>query len=387
MKKIGIATVHTGFNYGTCLQAYAGQHYISSLGYDTELLCYKQGLVKGRDVRINKILIMGLRTFWRPKLFKKTFLTYHRSLNKDINKETKDLFIKFQTENLNIKRYSWNELKQYSRNENTHACVCGSDQIWNATNIYIDPIFYLRFAPKYKRVAYAPSFGKSNIPKYNQNIIKKYISDFKYISVREEDGRKIVKDLLDRDIPSLIDPTLLLNKKEWMKSFERNLSVPEEYILLYFLDKPTKTALNYIKKLESELNVSIISIPYKFDELFQFKNITYMDAGPEEFLNLVNNAKFVCTDSFHGMIFSINFNKSFYIFKRDYGTATDQSSRITSILKKLDLKERFISNIEDVEVKDFSISIDFDIPNKLLEDERNKSREYLLESFKNIEER
>ncbi|WP_270646970.1 hypothetical protein [Paeniclostridium hominis] len=74
MKKIGIATVHTGFNYGSCLQAYAGQTYIASLGYDTELLWYNEGLVKGRDIRVKKLIGMGLRTFWRPKLLKKTFL-------------------------------------------------------------------------------------------------------------------------------------------------------------------------------------------------------------------------------------------------------------------------------------------------------------------------
>lgn len=384
MKKVGIATVHTGFNYGSCLQAYAGQQYISSLGYDTELLWYKDGIVKGRDVRIKKLLGMGLRTFWKPKLFKKTFLTYKKSLKKEIDPEIKEYFLDFQEKNLKVKKTNWRGLKSYANETNTLACVCGSDQIWNATNVYIDPIFYLRFAPKSKRVAYAPSFGKNEIPDYNKNIIKKYISDFKYISVREEQGTEIVKELLDRDVPAVIDPTLLLNKSEWMNCVNENMQLPKEYILVYFLDKPTQTSLAYIKKLEKELNMPIISIPYKYDELSQFKNLTYVNAGPEQFLNLISNARFVCTDSFHGMAFSANFNTPFYIFQRDYGTATDQSSRIISLLYKLNLKERFVYEVNEIAIKNFDSNIDFELTNKLLESERNKSKNYLLNAFDDI---
>lgn len=385
MKKIGIATVHTGFNYGSCLQAYAGQTYLSELGYDTELLWYKDGLVKGRDIRLKKLIGMGVRTVWRPKLFKKTFLTYKRSLNKEINQETKESFLDFQSKNLRVKKCSWKELKQYANDDNTLACVCGSDQIWNATNIYIDPIFYLRFAPRHKRVAYAPSFGKNEIPYYNKNIIKKYISDFNYISVREEQGTSIVKELINREVPSVIDPTLLLNKEHWSRCINQEMDLPKEYILVYFLDKPTKTAIAYIEKLEKELQVPIIGIPYKYEELSKFKNLEYKNAGPEQFLNLIKNAKFVCTDSFHGMAFSANFNIPFYIFQRDYGTATDQSSRIISLLEKLNLEDRFVHEVNESNLDKFKIDIDFKIPNQRLYEEREKSKEYLQNAFSEIE--
>lgn len=385
MKKIGIATVHTGFNYGSCLQAYAGQQYISSLGYEAELLWYNEGIVKGRDIRVKKLLGMGLRTFWRPKLFKKTFLTYKKSLKKEIHPETKKYFLDFQKKNLKVKKTNWSGLKSYANDSNTLACVCGSDQIWNATNVYIDPIFYLRFAPKSKRVAYAPSFGKNEIPDFNKNIIKKYISDFKYISVREEQGTEIVKELLDREVPALIDPTLLLNKSEWMNCVNENMALPEQYILVYFLDKPTQTSLAYIKRLEKELNIPIIAIPYKYDELSHFKNLTYVNAGPEQFLNLINNARFVCTDSFHGMAFSANFNIPFYIFQRDYGAATDQSSRIISLLEKLNLDERFVHGVNDINLDKFNMDIDFKISNQKLNEEREKSRVYLQNAFSEIE--
>ena len=382
MKKIGIATVYTGFNYGSCLQAYASQQFISSMGYNTTLLWYKDGLIKGRDIRIKKLIGMGMRTFWRPKLFKKTVSTYSNSLKKEINDETKKYFLDFQTNKLKVQKYNWNGLKKFANDEDTLACVCGSDQIWNATNIYIDPIFYLRFAPKGKRVAYAPSFGKNSIPDYNKKIIKKYVSDFKYISVREEQGTEIVKNLIGKEVPAVLDPTLILNREQWLKVADDKMNLPEEYILVYFLDKPSEVAISYINEIYNELNIPIISIPYKFEGLSKFKNIQYINAGPEQFINLINKAKFVCTDSFHGMVFSANLNTPFYIFQRHYGTATDQSSRIISILGKLGLKNRFVSevNIND-NVKKVNFEIDFNRSNELLKKERQKSIDYLKNAF------
>lgn len=385
-KKIGIATVHTGFNYGSCLQAYASQIFISSMGYDTKLLWYKEGMVKGRDVRLKKIIVMVMRTFWRPNLLKKTFLTYKSSLKKEIDNDTKRKFLQFQKNNLKVKRCSWKEMKIFASDKNTLACVCGSDQIWNATNIYIDPIFYLRFAPKFKRVAYAPSFGKNFVPDYNKKIISKYIKDFNHISVREEQGTKIIYDLIGKEVSSVLDPTLVLNKEQWLCSINK-IKLPKDYVLIYFLDKPTKAALLYIREITNRLKVPIIAIPYKYDELNIFEDLSYMSAGPVEFINLISNAKFVFTDSFHGTAFSVNFNTPFYIFQRNYGTAADQSSRILSLLERINLKERFILQIDDknIDLDEIRIDIEFDESNKLLNLEREKSLNYIKYAFGDIE--
>ncbi|MGU8573756.1 hypothetical protein ACV3Q2_07570 [Clostridium perfringens] len=137
MKKITITTLYKGFNYGSSLQAYASKLYIANLGYESEIIGYKDGIFKGRNFSFKKLIIMFLRTFWRPYLLKKTFLTYKNSLEKDIGRESKIKFINFYNENLNVKKFSWKELKKYSRRKDVVACLCGSDQIWNATNIYI----------------------------------------------------------------------------------------------------------------------------------------------------------------------------------------------------------------------------------------------------------
>jgi len=386
MKKIIITTVYTGFNYGSSLQAYASKQFLSSLGYEAVILWHCDGFIKGRDIRFKKLFIIFLRTFWRPNLFIKTFSTYKNSLQKEISEDAKKAFLAFTDSRLQVEKYSWSGLKAYARNETVVACVCGSDQIWNATNIYIDPIFYLNFAPKQKRIAYAPSFGKSEIPKYNKEIIKKYVSEFDYLSVREEQGAHIIKDLTERTVPVLIDPTLLLDKNDWIKT-RGDLQACErgKYILLYFLDKPSSLAIQYIKRLIEVYNCSTIAIPYQHSEFTKFDCCYNNCAGPLEFIDLVSNASFVCTDSFHGTAFSINLNIPFLTFKRDYGTATDQSSRILSLINKLGLKERFISETESTEEINPECEVSFENSNRLLTCERQRAKEYLLNSIRSIE--
>ncbi|WP_297637056.1 polysaccharide pyruvyl transferase family protein [uncultured Clostridium sp.] len=371
MKKIGISTVYTGFNYGSCLQAYASQTYISKLGYDARLISYRNGLVKGRDIRIEKIFGLACRTVVRPKLFKKTFLTYKNSLKKEMSNATKEQFLEFQDKRLKVEKLNWKQMKKFAEDRETVACICGSDQIWNSTNVYVDPIFYLRYAPINKRIAYAPSLGKSYVPKYNEKIMKKYINGFKYISVREKQGAELIRDLIQKEAKVVVDPTLLLNNEEWHKSLDIKKNNEEKYILVYFLDKPSRAAIEQIKKVTQKNKMKIYGIPYKYDEYSELKNIEYVDAGPEKFLELISNAEEIYTDSFHGMVFSINFNKNFYIFQRNYGNAVDQSSRITSLLEKLNLSDRFIST------KIIEKEIDFDKVNCYLEKEREQSKAYL----------
>jgi len=386
MKKISITTVYKGFNYGSSLQAYASKLYLASMGYEPEIIVYKDGLLKGRDFRFKKLFVMFLRTFWRPSLFKKTFLTYKNSFQKQISEDAKKAFLNFELNRLQVKKYSWHELKVYAGNDDVLACVCGSDQIWNATNIYVDPIYYLKFAPKEKRVAYAPSFGKSEVPQYNKEIIKKNVSRFDYLSVREEQGVSIIKNLTGREVPALIDPTLLVDKNNWTDILDNFKELKyEKYILLYFLDTPSGAAIKHIKRLVEVYQCSIICIPYKHSEFDEFKSCENIGAGPLEFIHLIANAVFVCTDSFHGMAFSVNFNIPFLIFNRIYGAASDQSSRIVSLLEKLDLQERFIYETEVSEKISIEDTMTFENSNRLLAIERQKSKEYLQNAFYNIE--
>ncbi len=386
MKKVTITTVYKGFNYGSSLQAYASKLYLYKLGYNSEIIGYKDGLLKGRNFSFKKLFIMFLRTFWRPSLFRKTFLTYKTIIQKEISQEDRKAFFQFTENNLQVKKFSWKGLKTYVSKDDVVACICGSDQIWNATNVYIDPIYYLKFAPKQKRIAYAPSFGKKEIPPYNKEIIKKNISGFNYLSVREEQGVAIIKELRGKEVPALIDPTLLLDKNNWLDTIS-NLKEEkkEKYILLYFLDKPSSVAVKYIEELIRIYKCPVISIPYIHSEFDTFKCIKKLGVGPLDFVDLISNALFVCTDSFHGTAFSVNLNIPFFTFKRNYGAATDQSSRITTLLEKLQLSNRFISVTEINGEMQFEAPMCFNNSNKILHHEREKSKKYLVNALSNIE--
>lgn len=386
MKKIGIVTVYTGFNYGSSLQAYASKKYYEKLGFKSEILSYSNSLIKGRDVRIEKLLIMFLRTFWRPNLLKKTFFTYKKSLGKEITSESKKKFIDFYENYLQPNKITKNEMKSYGKNKNVFAVICGSDQIWSATSVYVDPFYYLRYFPREKRIAYAPSFGKKEVPEYNKKVITKYLNEIDYLSVRELEGRKIVKDLVNKEVEVLIDPTLLLNKKEWKNIYGKERLIKEKYILFYFLDIPKEHTIENLKKISQTLNKKIIVIPNLLEEFKIIdKKIESFDVGPLEFLNLVDNAEFICTDSFHGMLFSINFNKPFYVFERNYGVASKQSGRIISMLEILNLKNYFIT--ENNKIDEIDLNLNWEEINIRLEKQREKSKKYLLNCFQKIGEK
>ncbi len=209
--QVGLVTLYRGYNYGTSLQAYALKQFISSLGYKTKIIWLEEGANKGRDIRLGKIGKMLWRCFLHPQLLKHTFLSYKNSFSKTLSPAIKTKFLEFADTMLQIKGLSAEQLKIFAQDKNTLAVVCGSDQIWSAIAANIEPLYFLRFAPKQKRVAYAPSLGSKNVPSYNKKILAKYISEIPFVSVREESGAHIVKELTDKDVTVLVDPTLLLD--------------------------------------------------------------------------------------------------------------------------------------------------------------------------------
>lgn len=369
--KIGIITLYRGYNYGTSLQAYALKKYLCNLGYESEIIWEKKSYLKGRDIRLVKILRMIRRSFFHPKLIVKTYLGYKNNFHNEPNEESKKKFTFFMHNVLKVKGLSYNDLKKFAESKDVAAIICGSDQIWNANTPNVDPLYYLRFVPKNKRIAYAPSFGSSTIPIYNKRIMSKYLKDIPNISVREKSGVKIVKKLIDREVPSLIDPTLLLDWKS--EKYSRN---NEDYILLYFLDEPSDDVINYIEKIINTYGLSIKALPFMFDSYKKLENVEFISAGPFEFVSLIINAKYVFTDSFHGTAFSVNLKKPFFTFERNYKNNRGQSSRIIDFLELVGLKNQYMN--DEVLKSDISLpKIDFSYASKVLAKERKKSKRYL----------
>lgn len=370
-----LASIYTGYNYGTSLQANAMKMLVRKYGFNPKIVAYGSSLKKGRDIRITKLLKMFSRTFFRPSLFKKTFLTYTNSIGKAIDKETKDLFISFSDEHLCPHLCTNKELKKLAKS--AYASLCGSAQIWNPEAVYVSPLYYLRFSPKHKRIAYAPSLGKDFVPKYNQKLLKKYITEIDSVSVRETTGQKVIRELTAKNVPVVLDPTLLFGPCEW-REFSKE-TPHEDYVLIYFLDPPSKSTIKLINGKYKDFKK--VTILYDFEEYKGLKNREHVPAGPGEFLSLIEKAEFVFTDSFHGLAFCINFNKKFFIFDRNYGIASPQQSRITSILEIMGLENARKSNTDEVfEEIDYS----FEKVNDRLQENRNKSFKFMEDALKKV---
>lgn len=370
--KVILTTVFSAFNYGSSLQALAGKRIIEKTGYECELVKLKS-LIKGRDVRIGKLMTILFRSIFLNK--NNSLKTYNNSYNKTLVEGTECKFFNFTDTYLKPQEVTYGELKRMA--EESIACFSGSDQIWNSSTLYVDPLYYLRFAPQYKRVALSPSFGRDFIADYNKEKMRKWINDYHYLSVREDSGVKLIKELTGRDATHLLDPTLIINSEEW-KSILCIEDKPNDYILAYFLDEPSDYAKKCLKKLKEKLDCKILAIPYKFEYMDYSDSI--IAAGPKEFVELVANAKVVCTDSFHGTVFALNMHTPFFAFEREYGSANKQSERVLSILRKVDMLDRY----QPKNVVEELNNLDFEHSEEILNVERKKAYDYVNNAINSI---
>ncbi len=368
-KKIGIATVFTGFNYGSALQAFATKTLLMSMGYNVDVLKLSGSLVPGRDIRLKKLITVLFRSVVNAGGVK-ALKNYGESISKPLSAKSIESFQRFTDFNISPREIKYKDLKEAAYSDEYCAFLCGSDQVWNSAVLYVDPFYYLRFAPIEKRIAFAPSFGRDFIPDYNIKKIKKYVSEIEHKSVREETGAEIIEKLTGDTAQVLIDPTLVISAEEWTDNLKLRNQEKQKYILAYFLDEPSQKAKDFVTEISKKYDMPVIALPYDFDGMPWSENI--VDAGPSEFVSYVKNASFVCTDSFHGTAFSLNFNIPFYTFEREYGNADKQSARIQSILNIVSLSERY-----EPKETEACFEISFEDANCLLEKERKKAKKYL----------
>lgn len=376
--KIGLVTLYRGYNYGTSLQAYAIKTYLEQLGYETDIIWKREGAHSGRDIRFEKLFRMFKRSILRPNLLKETVKGYLGNFHNAPSKEIKQKYLDFTEQKLKVHALSNKQLKEFASSPKTLAVVCGSDQIWKVNAANVDPMFYLQFVPKRKRVAYAPSFGGVSIPDYNKKIIFKYLKSIPYISVREKSGVDIVYRLTGKKVESVIDPTLLIDWHELIKP------IKEDYVLLYFLDEPADSVLKKVVEVARKNQLKIYAIPHQFEKYNKYPDIHLKSVGPLEFPSIIANASCVYTDSFHGTAFSVNLNRPFMTFQRNYKSFKSQSSRITDFLELFNLSIQYITLEQQKNFNPDFPQIDFDNVNQALKKQRVKSYKYLTNAFSDI---
>lgn len=367
MKKIGIMTWFRYQNYGTALQATAIFTKIEELGYKPQLIDYAP---KGGVIENHKITA----SFVEAKIANKL---KNCCLKKYISKERTALFSKYLTDVANITEQVDTFPELQALNSEFDAFVCGSDQIW-APSCYDDKYFLSFVDCAQNMVAYAPSIGLPNIKNgYIKQNMARLISRFEHLSIREQQGSDIIKQLCERHAEVVVDPTLLLSASEWKTFLEDQRSTREkkidgDYIICYFLGD-YRGYIKAVKRMSEKFNMPAYVIPI----FARQENKIPFEVGPVEFVDLIRNAKYVCTDSFHGIAFSINFNIPFTAFKRFKDKdPQNQNSRIINILEAVGLQDRIIDRNSSCFHRDL-LKCEFSRANEILGELRAHSIDYL----------
>ncbi len=352
-KKVGILTWHYIDNYGSALQAYAMQKLFSDDIFEAEFINYRENAKSG-----------CIYDFLRK-------VKYHMPTKSTVLRRRKK-FYKFHKENFSQSKI-YGSIEQLKKAKLDYdMIVCGSDQIWSSKQF--NEVYFLNFANSIPKYSYAASTIQDDYNKEQREIIKNCLNDFSDhgISVRERIGVKIIKKLTNKSVTEVLDPTLLLDKKEWDKLIDKR-SIKEKYLVCYFIGEKDKYE-RITKQLKEKYHCEkIININIK--EVHNFGDNILKDASPNDFLNLIKYAEVVVSDSYHAILFAINFNKEFYAIKRFEENENDnQNERIYNILRKINCENRYISYQEKKLDKE---SLDYKQINKKLHGYVLKSKNYI----------
>ena len=344
--KIGILTwLHNG-NYGSILQAYALQKALRNQGYQTENIDYAPSTVKKVENLIkNKNSLKLFLEKWDAYCAKKV-----AGSPRELSEKQKK-FDDFRENYINITQQYSSPKEVATIDGEFDAYICGSDQIWSP--VLLNPVFYFDFLSDTERkIAYACSFGVSSIKGKKATKITNYLNRFDYISVRESSGCEIVKNLTGKVVPVMPDPTLLLQRTDWDKVSKYNLNL-NKYIFCYFLSW-NEDYWKYVENVSQQLGYQIVIVP-SVKQTYQVDAKILKNIGPEEWVGLVKNASYVITDSFHGTVFSIIYNKPFTVLKRfSDDNPRSQNSRIYTLLEHYNLTNRLGINTDIFNLQEYT---------------------------------
>lgn len=335
MKKVAIITFHNAINYGAILQCYALQNYIENkFKYSVEILNYTPQYF--REVFFDPLKPLSAYGMNNKIKALAKFVLRHDEI-KALSKKNKDLLL-FIKNNLHLVPMHQNSYDYY---------VAGSDQIWNLELLKGDTTYLLDFVISGKKIAYAASFKIADIDDYARKMYQKYLPSFNCISVRESDLQVYLKSQYGIESTCVLDPTLLIGADFWRARIKGNPLISKKYLLIYFVNMPVhliEDAFVYAEKHNLEI-VSLNKIKGK-------KNyINFSSASIENFLNLISNAEVVFTTSFHGMAFSILFEREFY-YETPYDSYNN-NNRLIDLSIKLGLQTQ---DLDKTDYKDINWS-------------------------------
>ena len=392
MKKTAIVSCYFIHNYGSMLQAYATQKLLDKLNIENETINVSGFLGEFRKAQYSYILKSGINSdIFRDRLGKAKNILIKKFLRNDYTSNIKQRDIKFDdfAESIIRKSQVYVSLEDLANkcSDNYGAVLIGSDQLWLPANIAAD-YYTLNFVPdEMNSVAYATSFGVSTLPGDAAEMARRFLPRIKHISVREHAGQKLIKELTGRTVPVVCDPTLLFTGEEWMEIQQKDRIIEEAYIFCNFIGS-TQIHRDFVRRLKKETGLKIVALTHvdhymKCDE--GYADYTPYDIGPSEFLNLIRNASYVCTDSFHSTVFSILYKKEFFEFKR-YTQNTKQStnSRLDTLFDLTGIRGRMLDGNENIQ-DCLNMKLDYEEVHKKLAAVREESYIYLEKSLSDSE--
>lgn len=381
---IGVCIKYFHENYGGMLQAYATVSMLEARGMDYELIQYEKkrtpiGVIKLLPRLLNGVLLNDkYEAFLKKKGMKQhpEFAKNDAIRMKAFRKFKKVHFTKLSPV---FKGYDalCNGARRYS------AVITGSDQLWSPAGLPTN-YYNLQFVPDdIRKISYASSFGVKNIPWYQKKRTAAFLNRIDFISMRENRGSDIVKELTGKDVPTILDPVFMFDKEGWEKLISVKREITEPYIFAYFLGE-TAEHRKAVEKAAKKLGCKIVALRH-LDQYVpndeNFGDIALYDVAPDRFLNLLRGASYVCTDSFHGSCFSIIHRIPFVTFNR-YAEESKHSknSRIDTLCGNLGLQDRRYNEKTTLD-KQLMTSIDWDVVKDKLMNLKCDTDMYLDKAF------
>ena len=330
--RTGLITFHFAHHYGAQLQALATMRAIQSLGHDCEIIDYRLP----HTTRTNQLFkksggVRGMASDAHTALHYGAFQRRFRR------------FEAFVAEEMALSPRRYTAFEQLRADPPAYdVYVAGSDQIWNPyifQDKQFDPSFLLGFVREGRRIAYAPSLGVPELPEDKAEELRRFLTPFSALSVREKRGQVLLREAAGRDARVVLDPTLLLTGEDWGEL----AAAPKRqgpYILCYFVSDPGE-AVPYALALSARTGWPIVQLAGARRKIDGAAELVF-DAGPREFLGLFRHASAVVTNSFHGAAFSLQFQKDFFTSMSPRERAEPTFSRIYSLLSRLGCADRIL---------------------------------------------
>lgn len=350
-RKVGVITLHNSPNYGSCLQTYATQVVLTRVGADAEIIDYyrKDAIPENEvDRALNGQLVKKMPIFKVPGVKQIAKIPVSRMVAR-----RRAPLDEFRHSKLALSECSYYSADELDANPPAADIYCtGSDQVWNSIwNNGFDRAFYLSFAPEgKKKIAYAASIGKAALEDWEAEPMRKALSSYSCISVREQEAADLLDSIGVHGAVPVIDPTLMLNRDDWEVIADGWIS-PEPYILVYQLNRNAEFD-SYVQKVAKKTGLKVMRIAYGVHEKRSGENAVICPSVGR-FLSLFLGAEIVITDSFHGTAYSVNLGKKFVAI-----SPGRFNGRIANLLAMTGLEDHWLQSFKNLELAEASFNHD-----------------------------